>query len=160
MVSILLDIVEGKSENVMITDDNVDELKNPCKELGYAGIDTQLRELRAKTGSGMVDIKEFLLLKERVTRQDKRLIEMKRQLNELLSWKRKTESELGDAASHQFRSLEKKIVEVVHVCEERNVETSRAIEQMRRECAKQSDLEELTCDVAVLKENEKHIRKQ
>lgn len=50
VVSVLLEIVEGTSENVTIPDDTVDELKSLCKELGYAGIDTQLRAFRAKTG--------------------------------------------------------------------------------------------------------------
>ena len=93
---------------------------------------------------------EILQLKERVTRQDNRLTELERQLNDVLSWKRKVESVSGE-----FQALERKVEEIARVCEERNEETSRKADQALKECAKQHDREELAGDLAHLKENEK-----
>ena len=149
----ILDMADGEAETVTITEDNFEELKSLCNELGFRGLDKELRAFRGETGSASVDLQEFLRLKEHVTRQDKRFLELERQLNEVLSWKRKAES-----VSREFQSLERKVEEVARVCEERNVEASRKTEQALRECAKQRDLEELARDLAQLKDNEKGVR--
>ena len=62
-----------------------ESLQSLCEELGFPGLDNEL--------CAFVDGKEFLQLKGRVTRQEKRLTELERQLNEVLSGKRKTAEE-------------------------------------------------------------------
>ena len=133
-----------------ITEDNLEELQNLCEELGFRGLDKQFRRFRGDTGSDSVDLKEFLQLKERVTRQEKRLTELEHQFNKVLTWKGKAES-----VSHEFQSLERKVEEVARVCEERNVEALQKAERALRKCANQRDLEELAPDLAQLKENGK-----
>ena len=68
------------------------------------------------------------------------------QLSKVLSWKRNEESIL-----REFHSLERKVQEVARVCEERNVEASRRMEQALREHAKH-DGEDLAQHLAQLKE--------
>ena len=157
IVNYVLDAADGDFENVTITQTNFEELQNLCKELGFQGLDKQLRAFTGETVSDSVDLKEFLQLKERVKRQDKRLTEIEHQLSEVLSWKRKTESEMPKSVSSELESLEKKVEEVARVCEERNIEVSKKTEQLLRECAKQSDLEELAPGLAQLKESEKKV---
>ena len=197
-VNALLDWIEGESTELTITEDNFYELQSLCRELGFSGLDKQLGEFRDKPGDVTSNVKEFLLLNERITRHDKRLAEIQRQLNDILSWKlkteaeiqesvlrqlqslerkiekvagvceerhvevsswkRKTKSEIQESVSRQFHSLERKIEEVAQLCERGNVEASRTVERMPKECAKRSDLEELTRDATQLKASENATR--
>ena len=150
IVNAVVDMADGESQTVTITEDNFEELQNLCKELGFRGLDKESLAFHGETGRDSVVLKEFLQLKDRVTRQDKRLTELERHLNKVLSWERKAES-----VSREFQSLERKLEEVARVCEERNVEASRKTERALRECAKQRDLEELARNLTRLKENEK-----
>ena len=150
IVNALVDLADGESQTVTVTEDNFEELQNLCKELGFRGLDKELRAFCGRTGRDSVDLKEFLQLKERVTRHEKRLTELERQLSEVLSWKANAES-----VSRKFQSLERKVEEAARVCEERNVEASQKTERALKEFAKQSDLEKLARDVAHLKESEK-----
>ena len=152
-VNDLLDLVDGESERVTITEDNYDELRSLCEELGFKGLVTEFRAFRGGRGRES-DLKEFLQLKELVMRQQKCLIEVQGQLKEVLSWKRKAEFATQESVSRQFQSLERKVEDLKRVCEERNVKASRETEQALRQCAKQSDLEKLARNVAQLKENE------
>lgn len=69
---------------------------------GFRGLDEELRIFHRE--------KEFLQLKKGcVTRQDKRLTEIERQLSTALSWKRKMESETPGSVSPQFQSLERNV---------------------------------------------------
>ena len=152
VVNALLDVIDCESETVTITEDNFEELRELCKELGFRGLD---KELHAFRGNDSVDLQEFLQLKERVARQDKHLSEIQRQLSELLTWKRKAESQMRETVSHQFQSLEGRIEGMVRACEERNMESSRKMDKALKECAKRNDIEALARDVAQLKENMK-----
>lgn len=150
VVNALLDAIDDDSEQLTITEDNFDELQKLCKELGFSGLDKQFGAFRGETVSHSVDLKQFLQLKERVTRQDKRLTEVQHQLNELLIWKRAMESEM-----REFPSLERKIEEVARLCEERHVQALRKTERDLQEFAKQRDLDTLAQDLAQLKQTEK-----
>ena len=62
---------------------------------------------------------------------------------------------MEDSISRQFQSLERKVKDLEHGCEERNAQASRKIDQAIKECAKQRDFEGLARDLAQLKRNEK-----
>ena len=146
VVNLLLDWIDG--EEGTITEDNVDELRSLCSELGFTGLDGQLHAFR---GSSEIspDLKELFQLREYVKRQDKRLTELQHQVQELLSWKRTMESVL-----RQFNSFERKVDDVARVCEDRFIEFSQKTERALNELAKRSDLEKLTRDVKQLKARE------
>ena len=154
LVNLLLDRIDGESE-VTITKQNFAELQSLCRELGFSGLDKELREFRQDPNPETFDTKDFLSLKERVAGHDKRLLEIQRQLHELLTWKRKTEPEMRDSISRQFHILETKVDEVARLCDQRNIEITQKTEESLKECVKQSDFESLVRDVTQLKESEK-----
>ena len=86
ILNALLDYIEDGADKDIITDDNFNELQSLCKELGFSGLDKQFRAFQPKTGNISLYVKELLMLKERVTRQDKLLTEIQRQLSEVLNW--------------------------------------------------------------------------
>ena len=94
-------------------------------------------------------VHDVLLLKESLARQDNRLVELQRQLSEVLSWKKRNEAETPGLTPGKFQTLERRVEEVVRVCEERSMEVSRKTGHL---------LKELADDVAQLKESEKEIR--
>ena len=96
------------------------------EELGFSGLQEQFRAFRGDVGGNSVGLKEFLQLRECVTRQDKRLTELERQLSKLLNLRRKTESEMRE-------SVEKKVEEAARVCAN---EVSQKVELALSECAK------------------------
>ena len=55
----LLDMADGESETVTITEDNFEELKSLCKELGFRGLDKELCAFRGETGRGSVISNSF-----------------------------------------------------------------------------------------------------
>lgn len=120
IVNVLLNWIEGMSQGVTITEDNFEELQNLCEELGFRGLDEELRAFRRGTGSNPVESNEVLQLKERIARQEKRLVELERQLSQVLSRNREMESDSQEAA-RQFQALARRIEEVARVCEERIV---------------------------------------
>lgn len=94
-------------------------------------------------------VSDVLLLKESLARQDKRLVELQHQLSEVLSLKGRIEAERLELTPGKLQSLERRVEEVVRVCEERNMEVSRKTGHTLREFAG---------DVAQSKESEKEIR--
>ena len=48
-VNAVLDVADGESETVNITEDNFEELQNLCNELGFRGLDKELLAFRGKT---------------------------------------------------------------------------------------------------------------
>ena len=46
IVNGVLDMADGEAETVTITEDNFKELKSLCKELGFRGLDKELRAFR------------------------------------------------------------------------------------------------------------------
>lgn len=91
-----------------------------CKALGFRALDVDLRIFHGRTGSttGSVDVKEFSLIKERMMRQDKRLNEIPHQFSELLTRERKMATDVPESVSRQFESLERRVEDLAHVCEE------------------------------------------
>ena len=154
VVGALLDWLDGLAQGVTITEDNFEELQGLCRELGFTGLDDQFRAFRGEPENDSVDSREVLLLKERVMRQEKRLTEMQHQLNELLTWKRQTESQARAPVSRpEFQTLERKVEEMARACEDQNTQTLRVMERAINTRAKQSDLEELAGGLTRLKES-------
>ena len=149
-MSDLVDLVEGEPEKLTITEDNYNELRSLCKELGFRGLDEEFRAFRGKSESRFVDIKEFLQLREQVKRQDKRLVEIERRLGEVLRWKQETRESVS-----QFHSLERKVENFGRDFAERNACAHRRMEPALRTSVRQSDLKEFSRDAARLKEMEK-----
>ena len=117
--------------------------------------ETELVDVR-DTLKDEVEDHEFSLaeLKEQI-REHKRLFqEVQRRLSELETEKTKSEG-LRESVSRQVQSFERKVKEAAPICQERDVEASRMMEQALRECTKQRELEELARDLAQLKENNK-----
>ena len=123
-VNDLLDLVDGESEGVRITEDNIDELRSLCEELGFHGLDNEFREFRGERGSEAGDLKEVLQLKEQVKC-------LGRQLSEASSSTRESESESVESILRQVQSLERKVDDLARVCEERNMEASRKTDSVR-----------------------------
>ena len=123
----LLNWMEGMSQGVTITEDNFEELQNLCEELGFRGLDEELRAFRRGTGSNPVESNEVLHLKERIARQEKRLTELERQLSEVLRRNRKMESDIQASVSRQFQTLARRIEEVARVCERTKVAYSNVL---------------------------------
>ena len=46
IVNAVVDMADGEAETVTITEDNFKELKSLCKELGFRGLDKELRAFR------------------------------------------------------------------------------------------------------------------
>ena len=155
IVNRFLDWVEGESEELMVTKDSFNELQGLCDELGFSGLRKTANDIRDeshKPGSGAIDIKEIVLLKERVTRHDKCLAEIQRQLNELLRWKQETTTEIRQSIPRQVQTLERKVDELeiaTRACKEKNVEAARHTDPAPSKCAKSNAL---TDCVANLKE--------
>ena len=181
IVNTVLDMAYGQSQTVTITKDNFEQLQNLCEELGFRGLDHELRAFKPDKvvvleerldeyeekfedfETELVDVRDTLNnkvedhdfslaeLKEQIREHEQLFQEVQRRLSKLESEKTKSE----ESVSRQVQSLERKVDEVARVCEERNVETSRKTERALRECAKQRDLEELARDLTQLKGNEK-----
>lgn len=114
-LNMLLNRVYNESAHVKITNNNVDELMALVQELGFAGIDRELRAFVVDGTQEAGDMKrELLQLRERAMKQDKALMEIQRQLDELASKKRRKEQ-----MAQQFRSLEERVETVKRVCEDR-----------------------------------------
>ena len=107
-----------------------------------------------------VDDHEVLLdqLRQQIKTYEQLFEDVHRRLGEFASEKMKSETEMRDSVSRQIQSLERKIEEVGRVCEERNVEVVRTVEQAIKECPKQSDLDSLALEIEQLKRSEKEIR--
>lgn len=90
LLNLVLVKLYDRSARVEVTQGNIDQLRRLCTELGFSELDEQLREFQADDQD--TSLEEVLLLKQRIARQDKLLAETRRQLNNLLSWKRKSES--------------------------------------------------------------------
>ena len=113
-LNMLLSRVYNESAHVKITKNNVDELRALVQELGFAGIDQELRAFVADGTQEAGDMKrELLQLRERAMKQDNALTEIQRQLNELASKKRRKEQ-----MAQQFRSLEERVETVKRMCED------------------------------------------
>ena len=151
VVNLLLDWIDG--EEGTITEDNVDELRSLCRELGFSGLDAQFQAFHGPSENVSLDLKELFQLREYVKRQDKLLAELQHQVHELLSWKRTMES-----VSRQFESLERKVDDVARVCENRCIEFSQKTDRALKALAKRSDLEKLARDVEQLKARESPMR--
>ena len=134
---------------VEVTYDNFEQLDSLCRELGFSGFDKELQAFtEAVPREDAFDVREVLLLKERVMRHDKRLAEIQHQLNELLSWKQENKSSARD-----FQSLERRIDEIVLLCgAAQTTEVSQKTEP--KDHAKRKDIEKVARGVAQLKESE------
>ena len=156
IVNVLLDLIEGESE-LTIAEDNFQELQNLCRELGYSGLDKELRNFETESRA-----RNEVKLWERVMRHDKLLAELQRQFRELLSLKSKKESKklskIERSMSLQVQSLERKVEEISRVSEEQNAHISRKMKKRLKKFAKASDLDSLARDVAQLKEHETKVR--
>ena len=117
--------------------------------------ETELVDVR-DTLKDKVEDHEFSLveLKEQIREHERLFQEVLRWLSELETEKTKSE-ELQESVLRQFQSLERKFEEVAPVCEERDVEASRKMQQALRKCTNQRKLEEVARDLAQLKENKK-----
>lgn len=130
-LNLLLSRVYDESAQVEITANNVDELRALTQELGFTGIDQELRAF--VTGGAQEEEsdmrRELLELRERTVRQDRVVMEMHRQLNELVRERRTTQQTL-----QQFRSLEERLRTVERAYEEqtrRNEDLTREIAQLQ-----------------------------
>ena len=130
-LNLLLRRVYDESAQVEITANNVDELRALAQELGFTGIDQELRAF--VTGGAQEEEsdmrRELLELRERTVRQDRVVMEMHRQLNELVRERRTTQQTL-----QQFRSLEERLRTVERAYEEqtrRNEDLTREIAQLK-----------------------------
>ena len=90
----LLQKVYNETSPVAITEENYDELRDLCLELGYTGIDRELRAFNAETRNELK--RQVVSLTSRLSRHDRLLAEVHQQLGELLREKRRGESEIPD----------------------------------------------------------------
>ena len=122
-VNLLLGRVYEESSPVTITDDNFNELRNLAQELGFTGLDKELRAFQVQPKSSLDQ--DLATLNERVTRHDKLILELQRQVQQLSSAKRKLEPDLQQSFLRQFESLERKVDEVSRTYQEKALEVSR-----------------------------------
>lgn len=90
----LLQKIYEESSPVAITEENYDELRDLCLELGYTGIDRELREFHAETRNELK--RQVISLTSRLSRHDRLLAEVHQQLGELLRERRRGESDIPD----------------------------------------------------------------
>lgn len=85
VVRILMGRVEGKPDDVTITDENFNELRDLCYELGFSGLGKDLSVIEAEARKSLE--RQIFLLNNRITRHDKLLMEIQGQLALLLGVK-------------------------------------------------------------------------
>ena len=121
VMNILLRRVYAESAHVEITKDNFSELKSLCRELGFTGLDAELREFECPTRDDASQ--EILALNDRISRHDKLLLEVQHQLtalSRLVNDKFRAESEFRESMTQQLHALEAKVEMVVGERQERS----------------------------------------
>ena len=150
LVNLVLSRVYDESAHVTITKDNFNDLKNLCRELGFTGLDPELREFEAERqfqGPTRDDIiREVVSRNERIARHDKLLLEVQHQLTALsrrMDDRFRAENEFREAITRQVQALEARVETVARQCEERCASALQRMEAALSECVKRGDIDPL-----------------
>lgn len=153
LVNLVLGRVYDESAHVSITKDNFNELKSLCQELGFTGLDTELREFEAERqfqGQTRDDIiREVVSRNERIARHDKLLLEVQRQLSALsrrMDDRFRAETEFRESITRQVQALEARVETVARECEERCANVLQRMEAALGGCVKRGDFDALLVD--------------
>lgn len=109
VVNILLQRLYNESAQVTIPVDKASDLRRLCQELGFSGLDNELRQFEPEPTNNHES--SSLLLTERVSRHDRMLAEMQRQIAALRSELTRAQSERQQ--SSQVASLARRVDELV-----------------------------------------------
>ena len=150
LVNLVLSRVYDESAHVTITKDNFNDLKNLCRELGFTGLDPELREFEAERqfqGPTRDDIiREVVSRNERIARHDKLLLEVQHQLTALsrrMDDRFRAENEFRESITRQVQALEVRVETVARQCEERCASALQRMEAALSECVKRGDIDPL-----------------
>ena len=122
VVRILLGRLEGKPEEVTITDENFNELRDLCYELGFSGLDNDLRAFEAEARNSLE--RQIFLLNNRITRHDKLLMEIQGQLALILG-----EKQTAGSVFHEIELIQKRVDELAILCDRRAPDASKMIKR-------------------------------
>lgn len=170
-MNLLLTRAYDSSAQVVITEDNFAELQSLSEELGFSGLDKELRAFGVSASEFSLK-RQILTLEEHVNdlyRQNKAILKLftaqqermeKRvdALEKLVGDTRRANDELQKSTAHEVRSLKKELGDVSRDNQNRTLAASREMNLTLEECSKRIDA--LARDVALLKENEKQQQKQ
>ena len=109
VVNILLQRVYNESAQVTIPAEEVSDLRRLCQELGFSGLDNELRQFESEQTNN--HDAASLLLAERISRHDVMLVEMQRQIAALRSELARAQSERQQSA--QVAELARRVDELV-----------------------------------------------
>ena len=155
-----LELQQYRSSTMRMTEERIEEL-----ELNFGQIGDEIWEMNSSIRT--LETSHELLekrLRDEIARHEDLLEKIQRQICELVDSKifervEELESattrmtDMMESSSRQFQSLEKKIEDVSHTCEELPLEILGKIEDIVKECPKEGDSAFLCRDVAVLKES-------
>ena len=170
-MNLLLTRAYDSSAQVVITEDNFAELQSLSEELGFSGLDKELRAFGVSASEFSLK-RQILTLEERVndlyrqnkailklfTAQQERMEKRVNALEKLVGDTRRANDELQKSTAHEVQSLKKQLGDVSRDNQNRTLAASREMNLTLEKCSKRIDA--LARDVALLKENEKQQQKQ